>query len=81
MDKATIETNAENIALANFLSNVPDGMTYEEILDCLDAHDIDELDEKEIVIWAPFEYHSPKDVRRYIEDLHDSIVWNFTKEA
>jgi hypothetical protein len=80
MTNEEIQTKAENIALANFLSNVPDNLSYDGIIEKLYEDSFDGLIDSDIVIWAPFEHFPASDVARYIEDLKDSVMWNFKKE-
>lgn len=81
MTNEEIQTKAENIALANFLSNVPDNLSYDDIIEKLYDDNFDGLIDSEIVIWEPFEHFPASDVARYIEDLKDSVMWNFKTEA
>jgi hypothetical protein len=81
MTNEEIQTKAENIALANFLSNVPDNLSYDDIIEKLYDDNFDGLIDSEIVIWSPFEHFPASDVARYIEDLKDSVMWNFKKEG
>jgi len=81
MTNEEIQTKAENIALANFLSNSPDSMSYDEVIEALLNDSDNDLIEKDIYIWSPFENFPASDVARYIEDLKDSVMWNFKKEG
>ncbi len=81
MTNEEIQTKAENIALANFLSNVPDNLSYDDIIEKLYDDNFDGLIDSEIVIWEPFEHFPASDVARYIEDLKDSVMWNFKTEG
>jgi hypothetical protein len=81
MTNEEIQTKAENIALANFLSNSPDSMSYDEVIEALLNDSDNDLIEKDIYIWSPFENFPASDVARYIEDLKDSVMWNFKTEA
>ena len=80
MTNEEIQTKAENIALANFLSNSPDSMSYDEVIEALLNDSDNDLIEKDIYIWSPFENFPASDVARYIEDLKDSVMWNFKTE-
>ena len=80
MTKDELQTKAENIALANFLANIPDSLSYDEIIESLSYDDEEDIIEKEIDVWSPFENISSRDVARYIEDLKDSIIWNFKEQ-
>jgi hypothetical protein len=81
MTNEEIQTKAENIALANFLSNSPDSMSYDEVIGALLNDSDNDLIDKDIYIWSPFENFPASDVARYIEDLKDSVMWNFKTEA
>jgi len=81
MTNEEIQTKAENIALANFLSNSPDSMSYDEVIEALLNDSDNDLIDKDIYIWSPFENFPASDVARYIEDLKDSVMWNFKTEA
>jgi hypothetical protein len=81
MTNEEIKTKAENIALANFLSNSPDSMSYDEVIDALLNDSDNALIDKDIYIWSPFEHFPASDVARYIEDLKDSVMWNFKMES
>ena len=80
MTNEEIQTKAENIALANFLSNSPDNMSYDEVIEALLNDSDNDLIDKDIYIWSPFEHFPASDVARYIEDLKDSVMWNFKTE-
>jgi hypothetical protein len=81
MTNEEIQTKAENIALANFLSNLPDSMSYDEVIGALLNDSDNDLIDKDIYIWSPFENFPASDVARYIEDLKDSVMWNFKMEG
>ena len=81
MTNEEIQTKAENIALANFLSNSPDSMSYDEVIGALLNDSDNALIDKDIYIWSPFEHFPASDVARYIEDLKDSVMWNFKMEG
>jgi hypothetical protein len=81
MTNEEIQTKAENIALANFLSNSPDSMSYDEVIEALLNDSDNALIDKDIYIWSPFEHFPASDVARYIEDLKDSVMWNFKMES
>jgi hypothetical protein len=81
MTNEEIQTKAENIALANFLSNSPDSMSYDEVIGALLNDSDNDLIDKDIYIWSPFENFPASDVARYIEDLKDSVMWNFKMEG
>jgi hypothetical protein len=79
MNKDQIELKAERIALGTYLADYPDDWGYDRVLECLFDNDEDELLEN-IATWEPFDNISPVDVARYIEDLKDHIVYQFTRE-
>jgi hypothetical protein len=79
MNKEQIELKAERIALGTYLADYPDDWDYARVLECLFDNDEDELFEN-IATWEPFDNISPVDVARYIEDLKDHIVYQFTRE-
>jgi hypothetical protein len=82
MTNEEIQTKAENIALDTFLSNSPDSMSYAEIIEALLNDSENDLIAKDICIWSPWRWHFPaSDVARYIEDLKDSVMWNFKMES
>ena len=78
MDIKQIESNAEIIALCNYLSSCPVDMPYDTVIEKLHTLDHTELSESGIDVWQPFEYHDPHDIAGYIQDLYDSIVYRFT---
>ena len=81
MTKEELEFKAGNIALSNFLSNYPDDMCYDDIIDLLLTESEDAVLEHDISIWEPFERHSNFDIARYIEDLRATVVYYFREEC
>ena len=64
---------AENFALDHYLSEYPQDMEYDEIIERISSDNRDdEDDETIIVIWEPFENHDPASVSEHINDLKDA---------
>jgi hypothetical protein len=56
----------ESFALSQILSEYPDGMTFDQVLDAI-------LDGDEtVVIWEPFEHETPERVVEVIDSIKDS---------
>jgi len=79
MNKEQIELKAERIALGTYLDDYPDDWDYDRVLECLLDGDEGELWEH-ISLWQPFENCSSDSLARYIENLKDFIVDEFTRE-
>jgi hypothetical protein len=70
-----IEQSAEKQALDGFLTEYPDDMEYNEILERLSNDDlVDDFGDTLILVWEPFEREDPSKVSEYIENSKDSLV-------
>jgi len=65
----------EAFAVNHYLSEFPEGKTFEEILELVEEGD------DEVIIWQPFENYHPKDVAQYIRDLCVSLAQEFMPKA
>jgi hypothetical protein len=60
-------THAENFALNQWLSDYPEGKTYQEIIDMMIGDD-EEWMHEEISVWQTVEHFTLRQVAEFIED-------------
>lgn len=70
LDVSRIERYAEQEALGHYLSEKPDTMTYDEVIEQLNSDDCTD----EIVVWEPFENYFNGKVASYIEEYKNNVV-------
>ena len=58
-------------ALGNFTCDYPEGKTFEEVLELIEA------ESEDVVIWEPFEYHPAGEVAEMISNMADSLKRTF----
>ena len=78
MTNPELIARCEYFALNQFLSEFPEDMDYDEIIQRLIDDDLDEDGDPIITVWEPFESHPTEVVAEYIEDTYNSLTW-FTK--
>lgn len=67
----SLYTPAQLTALGDYLSEWPETLTYDEVIQALiDGDDV-------VSVWEPFEHHSREDVAEFIENLHSACMNNF----
>lgn len=81
MTREELEFKAGTIALSNFLSNYPDDMSYDAIVDLLLTRSEDVVLEHDISVWEPFERHSNFDIARYIDELRATVIYYFRENT
>ena len=70
----------EEFALGQFLSSCNDELTFQTIIDMLrspESFTDEEIDNAEIAIWEPFEYHSHEWIADEIELFKESLERRF----
>lgn len=73
MSPEEIKTEALKVALRCFLSDYPQHLEPEEVLELIDEDD-------DIIVWQPFEYWEKDDIVNVITSLADDIESTFTQE-
>ena len=66
----SIEEQAENFALMQWLSDYPSDMSYDEIIEAIRA---DEWLDKEIYVWELIENETPDEIAYLIESTKESF--------
>ena len=71
MNENYLKDKAEQYALEQYFSEVPEDMTYEQVIALLrdDTKDIPD----DLIIWEPFEEEALRDLANIIECTKDSI--------
>ena len=64
----------ERFALCHYLSEFPDKLEYEKVLDLIMDED------EEVSVWQPFEDYSPAKVVEYIEEMVITLNYWFVEE-
>jgi len=78
MNKQYLEEKAQQYALGQYLSEVPEDITYEQVINILNndlspSYTEEDLPD-DLQIWEPFEMEDPQTVAEYIENCKDSIL-------